>query len=106
LAEVSIKVHRVVLIPRAFGQPTDPISVVPTVVLAGTCAAGEPVEEGAQWYWADREAIRDAIGYEETLAGTRLPRTERPRQRIRGGVRFRDDLKPRNANIVAGVVGN
>jgi uncharacterized protein (DUF433 family) len=69
------KERRVVLDPaRAFGQPTDPVSAVPTAVLAGAYAAGEPIEEVAQWYRVDPEAVRDAIAFEESLAAMRLPR--------------------------------
>jgi uncharacterized protein (DUF433 family) len=63
------KERRVVLDPaRAFGQPTDPLSAVPTAVLAGAYAAGEPVEAVARWYRVDPEAVRDAIASEEALA--------------------------------------
>jgi uncharacterized protein (DUF433 family) len=63
------KERRVVLDPaRAFGQPTDPLSAVPTAVLAGAYAAGEPIEEVARWYRVDPEAVRDAIAFEESLA--------------------------------------
>jgi uncharacterized protein (DUF433 family) len=67
--------RRVVLDPaRAFGQPIDPVSGVPTRALAGMSAAGETIEDVAEWYRVDPAAVRDAIQFERSLA-VRLPRT-------------------------------
>jgi uncharacterized protein (DUF433 family) len=66
--------RRVVLDPaRAFGQPTDPASGVPTRALHGAFTAGEPVEEVARWYQVDPQAVRDAVEFEEGLISPRLP---------------------------------
>src|SRR5438309_1417447 len=55
----------VVLDPaRAFGQPADPASGVPTRVLNSAYAAGEPVEEVARWYRVDPQAVRDAVEFQ------------------------------------------
>jgi uncharacterized protein (DUF433 family) len=69
------KERRVVLDPaRAFGQPIDPASGVPTRVLAGSHAAGETTEAVAEWYRVELEAVRDALQFEQSLTPARLPR--------------------------------
>jgi uncharacterized protein (DUF433 family) len=69
------KERRVVLDPaRAFGQPIDPVSGVPTRALAGMSTAGETIEDIARWYRVDLDAVRDAIQFEQSLTAARLPR--------------------------------
>jgi uncharacterized protein (DUF433 family) len=69
------KGRRVVLDPaRAFGQPIDSVSGVPTRALAGMSSAGEPIEKVARWYRVDPEAVRDAVLFEQSLAAPPLPR--------------------------------
>jgi uncharacterized protein (DUF433 family) len=62
--------HRpVVLDPaRAFGQPIEVGSGVPTQVLYEMYQAGESIEEVARWFRVGPEAVRAAIEYEESLA--------------------------------------
>jgi uncharacterized protein (DUF433 family)/DNA-binding transcriptional MerR regulator len=62
--------HRpVVLDPaRAFGQPIDAASGVPTQVLYEMYQAGESVEAVARWFRIEPEAVRAAIEYEQSLA--------------------------------------
>jgi uncharacterized protein (DUF433 family) len=59
----------VVLNPaRAFGQPIDPRSGVPTRVLYAMHQAGESAEAVADWFEIEPEAVRSAIEYEQELA--------------------------------------
>jgi uncharacterized protein (DUF433 family)/DNA-binding transcriptional MerR regulator len=62
--------HRpVVLDPaRAFGQPIDPDSGVPTRVLYEMHQAGQSVEEIADWFRVTPDAVRAAVEFEQSLA--------------------------------------
>jgi len=63
------KDRRVVLDPtRAFGQPADPTTGVPTHVLYGMYKAGESAEDVARSFHVDLEAVHSAIEYEQSLA--------------------------------------
>jgi uncharacterized protein (DUF433 family) len=59
----------VVLDPRRqFGQPIAARSGVATEILEAAAKAGQTVEEIADWYEIDEQAVRDAIEFEQGLA--------------------------------------
>jgi len=63
------KEGRVVLNPaRLFGQPSDAPSGVPTRVLFDMYAAGQSVEEVADWFELEPEGVHAAIEFERGLA--------------------------------------
>jgi uncharacterized protein (DUF433 family) len=65
------KDRKVVLDPaKAFGQPTDPETAVPTHVLNGPYRAGDSAEEVARSFNVDLDAVHAAIEYEQLLAQT------------------------------------
>ena len=60
--------RRIVLDPkRSFGQAIDVESGIPTRVLYGKFAAGEPLERIVSWYNVERQSIIDAVKYEQRL---------------------------------------
>ncbi len=54
---------------RAFGKPIDSETGVPTHVLYQAVEAGDTMEDVAHWYDVSKEAVRQAVAYEESLAG-------------------------------------
>jgi uncharacterized protein (DUF433 family) len=54
---------------RQFGKPIDPVSGVPTFVLANACAAEKgDTSTVARWYGVTEKAVSDAVGYEAEIA--------------------------------------
>lgn len=65
------KGRKVVLDPaRAFGQPTDPDTSVPTHALYGMFRAGDSAEDVARSFKVNLDAVYAAIEYEQLLAQT------------------------------------
>ena len=61
--------HHVVLDPRKnFGQPTMADEGVATQVLAQSFRANGSYEEVARWFEISPQAVREAVGYEQSLA--------------------------------------
>jgi uncharacterized protein (DUF433 family) len=54
---------------RQFGKPIDPVSGVPTSVLADACTAEHgDVAVVARWYGVTDKAVNDAVAYEAEIA--------------------------------------
>lgn len=63
------KERQIVVDPRRnFGQPTAARSGVPATTLARSVKANSSVDEVARWYEVQRDEVRDAVAFEESLA--------------------------------------
>jgi uncharacterized protein (DUF433 family)/DNA-binding transcriptional MerR regulator len=63
------KSRQIVVDPRRnFGQPTVAISGVPATALARSVKANSSVDVVARWYEVQRDEVRDAVEFEESLA--------------------------------------
>ncbi len=63
------KGRQIVVDPRRnFGQPTVARSGVPVTTLARSVKANSSVDEVARWYEVQRDEVRDAVAFEESLA--------------------------------------
>ena len=63
------KGRQIIVDPRRnFGQPTVVKSGVPATALARSVKANSSVDEVARWYEVQRDEVRDAVEFEESLA--------------------------------------
>jgi len=63
------KAKQIVIDPRRnFGQPTVAKSGVPAITLARSVRANSSVDLVARWYEVQREEVRDAVEFEDSLA--------------------------------------
>jgi uncharacterized protein (DUF433 family) len=63
------KEKQIVIDPRRnFGQPTVAKSGVPAITLARSVRANSSVDVVARWYEVQREEVRDAVEFEDSLA--------------------------------------
>jgi uncharacterized protein (DUF433 family)/DNA-binding transcriptional MerR regulator len=63
------KDRQIVVDPRRnFGQPTVAKSGVPAITLSRSVKANSSVDMVARWYEVQRDEVRDAVEYEESLA--------------------------------------
>ena len=63
------KRRQIIVDPRRnFGQPTVVKSGVPATALARSVKANASVDEVARWYEVQRDEVRDAVAFEESLA--------------------------------------
>jgi len=63
------KGKQIVIDPRRnFGQPTVAKSGVPAITLARSVKANSSIDVVARWYEVQREELRDAVEFEDSLA--------------------------------------